>query len=128
MERQELYERADRRIEGMIEGGLLDEVRHLLAQGYSPHLSAMSGIGYAELVKYLHEEIGLEEAVRRVKASTRRFIRHQYNWFRLHDPQIQWIDQGLGAVGRATTILQEWLGRIRSTVIDKSAPKGYNWS
>jgi tRNA dimethylallyltransferase len=125
MERQALYERADQRIECMIERGLLDEVRHLLAQGYGPDLSAMSGIGYAEMVKYLREEITLEEAVRRVKANTRRFIRHQYNWFRLDDSRIQWIDQGPGTVERAATIMRGWLSGV-GRAIDISAPKGYN--
>ncbi len=127
MERQALYERADRRIERMIERGLLDEVRRLLAQGYGPRLSAMSGIGYAELVEYLAEEISLEEAIRRMKANTRRLIRHQYNWFRLDDPQIHWIEQGPQAVERAAAILQGWLGGGRTKMtIDKSAPKVYN--
>jgi tRNA dimethylallyltransferase len=125
MERQALYERADVRIERMIGAGLLDEVRHLLAQGYGPDLSAMSGIGYAEMVKYLREEITLEEAVRRVKANTRRFIRHQYNWFRPDDPRIHWIDQGPGMVERAAAIVRGWLRRVERT-IDISAQNGYN--
>lgn len=127
MERRALYEQADRRIEHMIEGGLVEEVRRLLAQGYGPQLPAMSGIGYAELAQYLQGEIGLEEAVRRMKASTRRFIRHQYNWFRLDDPRTQWIDQGPEAVDQAAAIIQGWLGGSTTKMaIDKSAPKGYN--
>jgi len=106
MERQALYKRADRRIERMIERGLLEEVRRLLAQGYGPRLSAMSGIGYAELGEYLGGKISLEEAIRRMKASTRRFIRHQYNWFRLDDPRIHWIEQGPQVVERAAAIIQ----------------------
>jgi tRNA dimethylallyltransferase len=109
MERRALYERIDQRIERMMEEGLLDEVRSLIARGYAPQLSAMSGIGYAELVKHLQGDIDLEEAIRRVKSHTRRFVRHQYNWFRRGDPQIRWIDQGQGVVGRAATIIQEWL-------------------
>lgn len=112
MERQALYERADRRIERMIESGLSEEVRHLLAQGYGSWLSAMSGIGYAELRKHLSGEISLEEAICRMKFNTRRFIRHQYNWFRLDDPRIHWIEQGPQAVERATAIIQGWLGGV----------------
>ena len=113
MERQALYERVDRRIEHMIERGLLDEVRELLAQGYCPRSSAMSGIGYAESVRCLRGEIGLEEAVRRMRANTRRLIRHQYNWFRLVDPRIHWIDQGPKALDQAAAIVQRWLREVR---------------
>jgi len=109
MERQALYKQADRRIERMIERGLLDEVRRLVAQSYGPRLSAMSGIGYAELGEYLGGKISLEEAIRRMKASTRHFIRHQYNWFRLDDPRIHWIEQGPQVVERAAAIIQGWL-------------------
>jgi len=127
MQRQTLYERADRRMERMLEEGLLEEVRHLLAQGYGPQSSAMSGIGYAELVKCLRQEISLEEAIRRMKASTRRFIRHQYNWFRLNDPRIHWIEQGPRAVDRAAAVVQRWLrGAEDQAAIDKSARAGYN--
>lgn len=109
MDRQSLYERADRRIEQMIDGGLLHEVRRLVSQGYGPPLPAMSGIGYAELVEWLEGTIDLEEAVRRMKTHTRRFIRRQYNWFRLADRQIHWIKQGPQAVERAAAAIQGWL-------------------
>lgn len=109
MERQVLYKRADQRIERMIEGGLVDEVQRLLDQGYGPWLPAMSGIGYCEVDRYLGGEISLEEAIRHMKAKTRRFIRHQYNWFRLDDPRIRWIQQGTQAMEQASAILQGWL-------------------
>jgi tRNA dimethylallyltransferase len=121
MDREALYERADRRIDRMIEEGLVDEVRQLVAQGYGPRLSAMSGIGYNELSRYLAGEISLEEAIRRMKANTRRFIRHQYNWFRPDDAQTHWIEQGPQAVEQAAAILQRWL-----RAIDKVASKAYN--
>jgi len=113
MERRLLYQRADRRIEHMLEEGLIEEVRRLLAQGYGPQLPAMSGIGYLEISQYLRGEISLEEAIRRMKASTRRLIRHQYNWFRLDDPQIHWIEQGPQAGERAAALIEEWLGDAR---------------
>jgi tRNA dimethylallyltransferase len=113
MERRALYERADRRVESMIQEGLLDEVRDILDQGYGSHLSAMSGIGYSEFVKHLQGEIGMEEAMRRVKANTRRLIRHQYNWFRTDDPGIRWIEQGPGALVQATAVIEKWLTPIQ---------------
>jgi len=123
MDRQALYERADRRIECMMDDGLVDEVRRLIAQGYAPSLPAMSGIGYAEVRRHLEGELSLEEAVRRMKANTRRFIRHQYNWFRLDDPQIHWIEQGPQAVEQAAGIIRRWLKEAagdNALEIDKS--------
>ncbi|MBC7235776.1 MAG: tRNA (adenosine(37)-N6)-dimethylallyltransferase MiaA [Chloroflexi bacterium] len=92
MPRPQLYRRIDARIERMIEQGLVQEVRDLLARGYSPDLPSMSALGYAEIVRYLQNEISLEQAVALIKRHTRRFIRHQYNWFRLSDPSICWLD------------------------------------
>jgi len=110
MERQALYERADQRIEHMLQRGLVAEVQALFDQGYGPWLGAISGIGYGEVGRYVSGEIDLQEAVRLIKANTRRFIRHQYNWFRLDDPRIHWIEQGAGATTQAAAIIEEWLG------------------
>ena len=92
MEREELYRRIDERVERMIERGLVEEVRGLIERGYGLDLPAMSGLGYREIGLYLRGEIGLEEAIRLIKRNTRRFVRHQYNWFRLDDPDIHWFD------------------------------------
>jgi len=92
MEREELYRRIDARVERMIERGLVEEVRGLIERGYGLDLPAMSGLGYREIGLYLKGEIGLEEAIRLIKRNTRRFVRHQYNWFRLDDPHIHWFD------------------------------------
>ncbi len=92
MPRQQLYARVDARVDRMMAEGLLDEVRKLVAQGYNLTLPAMSGLGYRQLGQYLTGHISLEEAVRMIKKETRRFIRQQYNWFRLDDPAIHWVD------------------------------------
>lgn len=90
--RPQLYQRVDRRVDGMIAAGLVDEVRALLAQGYDPDLPAMSGLGYREIIEYLCDQISLEDAIQAIKSNTRKFIRHQYNWFKPNDPRIQWFD------------------------------------
>ena len=90
--RPALYRRADDRVDGMMVSGLVDEVRRLVETGYGWRLPAMSGLGYREIGAYLRGEISLEEAAQRIKRETRRFIRHQYNWFRLSDPHIRWFD------------------------------------
>jgi len=91
-ERAELYRRIDSRVDIMIEKGLVDEVKRLIAQGYGLDIPAMSGIGYRQIGMFLNGEITLEEAVRRIKTETHRLVRRQYNWFRLKDKRIHWFD------------------------------------
>lgn len=103
--RETLYQRIDRRIEHMLEMGLLDEVQRLVQAGYGWDLPAMSGLGYRQIGQYLRGEVSLEEAVALIKKETRRFVRQQYNWFRLDDPQINWVEvrRGLEAGYQAVT-------------------------
>jgi len=89
--RQELYRRADERVEAMMAAGWLEEVQRLLDMGYGLDLPSMSGIGYLELGLHLAGRMSLEEAIRRVKARTHRFIRRQGAWFRPSDPRIRWF-------------------------------------
>ncbi len=92
MPRDRLYERINARVDAMIAAGLVDEVRGLLERGYAPDLPSMSGLGYRQIVDYLQGKTLLEEAVRVLKRDTRRFVHHQYTWFRLNDPRIVWFD------------------------------------
>ena len=91
IERAALYQRTDQRVDRMIETGLVEEVRGLVEQGYGYDLPAMSGLGYRQVGSYLRGEISLEEAIRLIKRDTRRFVRQQYNWFRLDDEGIRWF-------------------------------------
>ena len=90
--RPELYARIDARVERMIADGLVDEAARLAAAGYDWRLPAMTGLGYAQIGQYLRGEASLEEAIARIKRDTRRFVQQQYNWFRLDDPVIRWVD------------------------------------
>lgn len=92
MERPSLYRRIDERVERMIAQGLEAEVRALVARGYGYELPSMSGLGYREMGQYLRGEVTLKEAIALIKRHTRRFVRQQYNWFRLSDPTIHWFD------------------------------------
>jgi tRNA dimethylallyltransferase len=83
--RPELYERIDRRVEGMIEAGLVDEVKRLSARGYGRTLNSMQTVGY------LDGEFHLEEAVRRIKRNSRHYAKRQLTWFR-QDRRIQWYE------------------------------------
>jgi tRNA dimethylallyltransferase len=87
-----LYARVDARIDKMIEKGLVDEVRGLVARGYAFTLPSMTGLGYREIGAYVRGEISLDDAVKLLKSNTRKFIRHQANWFRPSDPRIHWFD------------------------------------
>ena len=92
VDRTELYRRIDLRVDKMIEQGLVEEVRRLVSMGYDLNLPAMSGIGYKQVGMFLRDELILEAAIQQIKFETHRFLRHQYNWFRLEDKRIQWFD------------------------------------
>lgn len=105
-ERQELYCRIDRRVDGMIEAGLVDETRKLVGMGYGFSLPSMSGLGYRQIGLYLEGKMSLEEAIQRIKFETHRFARHQYAWFRLRDERIRWFDAS-GKVQKSVESLME---------------------
>ena len=91
-DRSELYGRIDRRVDRMIQRGLLEEVEDLVKKGYSPSLPSMSGIGYKQIGQFLRGEMTLPQAIDRIKYETHRLARHQYAWFRLNDSKIRWFD------------------------------------
>jgi tRNA dimethylallyltransferase len=76
----------------MIAAGLIEEVRALIARGYAPKLPALSGLGYRQIAAYLNGTSTQAEAIDILKRDTRRFVHHQYSWFRLDDPRIRWFD------------------------------------
>jgi len=90
--REKLYERINARVDAMMDAGLVDEVRGLIERGYSTELPAMSGLGYRQIALYVTGGAPLAEAVRLLKRDTRRFVHHQYSWFRLDDERIHWFD------------------------------------
>lgn len=89
-ERSHLYERIDRRVDQMMEQGLLEEVKRLKDQGLSRDMVSMQGLGYKELLAYLDGECTLEEAVRILKRDTRHFAKRQLTWFKREEDVI-WI-------------------------------------
>ena len=96
--RTELYARVDARIESMFANGFLNEVKSLLASGYSPTLPTMSAIGYRECVEVLEGKLKLEEAKQAIMRMTRVFVRRQANWFKESDPNIYWYQARNGDV------------------------------
>lgn len=91
MERQALYERIDQRVELMLQAGLEQEVRELLAQGVSPDCQSMQSIGYRQLVWYLQGGLAYAEAVAKLKQATRNFAKRQLTWYRRMD-YIHWLE------------------------------------
>lgn len=80
-ERSILYDRINRRVDVMMEQGLLKEVQQLKAEGYGRNLVSMQGLGYKEILQYLDGEISLEEAIYILKRDTRHFAKRQLTWF-----------------------------------------------
>lgn len=89
--RAALYARIDQRVDAMLAGGLIEETRRLLAQGYDPRLPAMTSLGYRECIDYLAGRCDLATAAARIKHETHRYVRHQMTWFRKM-PGIHWFD------------------------------------
>lgn len=89
MDREILYERINKRVDIMIEQGLIQEVKNLL-QKYDEFPTAMQGLGYKEVVEYLQEKITKEEMVEKIKMETRRYAKRQITWFRKNKQTI-WI-------------------------------------
>ena len=90
IERAELHERINRRVEAMIEQGLINEVKALQARGYTPALKSLQSIGYQEVFRYLAGEMTLEEAIEKIKINSRRYARRQLTWFR-RDKSVTWF-------------------------------------
>jgi tRNA dimethylallyltransferase len=91
VERQELYQRIEERVDRMLAAGLIDEVRRLVDAGFCPELKAMRSIGYRESCAYLSGELSLEETALLIKRNTRRYAKRQLTWFNA-DPDIIWLE------------------------------------
>jgi len=89
MDRTLLYERINRRVDAMISAGFLDEVKDLMARGYSTNLKPMQSIGYRHMVDYIEGRLNWDECVRTLKRDHRRYAKRQLTWFGA-DPEIIW--------------------------------------
>jgi tRNA dimethylallyltransferase len=89
LDRDKLYERIELRACEMLEAGLIDEVRGLLAAGYAKDLKPMQSLGYRHVIRYLENEYTFDEMMRTMIRDTRRYAKRQLTWFR-GDPEIRW--------------------------------------
>jgi tRNA dimethylallyltransferase len=85
--RDELYDRINKRVETMMEEGLVEEVKDLFE---FRHLNALQTVGYKEIFEFLDNKTTLDKAVELIKRNTRRYAKRQLTWFR-KDPEIQWF-------------------------------------
>jgi tRNA dimethylallyltransferase len=69
----------------------------------------MSGVGYGQFEPYLAGEVGLADVVAEIKRATRRFVRHQSNWFRRDDPRVHWLDASQDVYGMALDLIRRFL-------------------
>lgn len=114
-DRAVLYERINKRVDIMLEQGLVDEVRNLLDMGIPRTAQAMKGIGYKETAAYIFGECSLDEAVYEIKKATRHFAKRQLTWYRKM-PYIHWLD----ADGKTTEeLLQEIYPEIEDFFLKK---------
>ncbi|MDO5344860.1 MAG: tRNA (adenosine(37)-N6)-dimethylallyltransferase MiaA [Lachnospiraceae bacterium] len=107
-ERPVLYKRIDRRVDQMLEDGLVEEVLRLREKGYTRDMVSMQGLGYKEILDYLEGAYSLEEAVRIIKRDTRHFAKRQLTWFR-RERDVIWLSReqyGAGDIAILDRMLQ----------------------
>ncbi len=90
-DREELYDRINKRVDKLIEKGLIDEVKELMNMGLEEDDISMKGLGYKEIIRYLKGLYDLEEAIRILKRNTRHYAKRQITWFKRYD-QIEWFN------------------------------------
>ena len=105
-DREELYMICDKRVDKMIEDGLINEISGLLDRGVTFDNQCMQGIGYKEFKSYFDGTSSLEECINLVKKNTRRFVKRQYTWFNNQMP-IEWYS-GSSPYNDIYSSINEW--------------------
>lgn len=111
-DRQNLYDRINRRVDQMFEQGFLDEVQSILDCGYSLEDPGLNTVGYKEAIAFLNDEISREQMIKDMKTQTRRYAKRQLTWFRRWD-FIHWIDLEKTDKGKAIEIISKQI-RLKS--------------
>ena len=109
MDRSNLYEGINARVDAMISAGFVDEVRNLLSRGYSGDLKSMQSIGYRHMIDHIEGRLSWEECTRTLKRDHRRYAKRQLTWFNA-DPEIIWKEpRQLNAMRE---IIGKFIGKI----------------
>ena len=111
-DRTELYRRIDLRVEIMLQQGLIEEIRQLLASGIPQKCTAMQAIGYKEFVTALDGQCTIEEAAEEVRKSSRHYAKRQLTWFR-RNKNIHWLTRQAGEspeeiINRARQVIRDF--------------------
>ena len=104
-DREKLYERINKRVDIMLEKGLIEEVE-ILTQRYTEFPTAMQGLGYKEVKQYFEGELSKEEMIEKIKQESRRYAKRQFTWFRKNKQTI-WIDGQADLNDNINIILEE---------------------
>ena len=104
-DREKLYERINKRVDIMLENGLIEEVKTLLEK-YSEFPTAMQGLGYKEVKQYFDKELTREEMIEKIKQESRRYAKRQFTWFRKNKQTI-WINGQADIQDNINIILEE---------------------
>lgn len=107
VEREKLYEKINHRVDIMINNGLEEEVKNLLAK-YNYFPTAMQGLGYKEVVQYFEGKINRDEMIEKIKQESRRYAKRQMTWFR-RNKDIIWLDGENNLKNNVNIILEELL-------------------
>ncbi len=89
-DRENLYMRIEKRVDQMIENGLLQEMKELMEKGCSLNARPFQSIGYRQIKEYILGQISFQDAVLQIKTQTKRFAKRQFTWFR-NEPDLIWI-------------------------------------
>lgn len=105
-ERKELYARINKRVDLLIEAGLIDEIKSLMAKGLTSDDISMKGIGYKEIINYLNGAYDMDTAIELVKRNTRRYAKRQITWFKRYD-DMKWFDISDNPFKNSETYIEE---------------------
>ncbi len=111
MDREILYDRINRRVDIMINEGLIEEVQNILKK-YDEFPTAMQGLGYKEVVQYFNHELTKEEMIEKIKQESRRYAKRQITWFKSYQ-DAKWLDGIKNTKEENTTIILEEIGEKR---------------
>jgi len=106
MDREILYDRINKRVDIMLKRGLVEEVENLINK-YDEFPTAMQGLGYKEVVKYLNKEYDKEEMIEKLKQETRKYAKRQLTWFRKNKQTI-WLDAQADIEENINKIMKEY--------------------
>ena len=115
-----LRARIDARVDAMIENGLVNEVKGLIANGFEEAITAPQAIGYKEICAYLRSDCSLEQAAESIKIATHRYAKRQRTWFK-KDKRIHWIDATVFDRSRIVTQALDIIENTRELREDEQA-------